>query len=117
MAYLAAHEIGELAAILGHRLDFGGKTKEEVLGACWRWLSNHSCGTFSEAWPQALRNYREYLVKHAFTAETLVRKGRPEVGELKSGLVVVLPDPVGGLVWANESFGGRRHSGTRRSGL
>ena len=92
MAYLAAHEIGELAAILGHRLDFGGKTKAEVLGACWRWLSNHSCGTFSEAWPRALRNYREYLVKHAFTAESLVRKGRPGVGELKSGFVVVLPD-------------------------
>jgi hypothetical protein len=92
MAYLAAHEIGELAAILGHRLDLSGKTKEEVLETCWRWLSNHSCGTFSEAWPRALRNYREYLVSHAFTAESLVRKGRPGVGELKSGFVMVLPD-------------------------
>jgi hypothetical protein len=92
MAYLAAHEIGELAAILGHRLDLANKANEDVLEICWGWLSNHTCGTFGEAWPRALQNYRQHLVNHAFTAESLVRKGRAGLGELKSGFVMVLPN-------------------------
>ncbi|MGA7806502.1 hypothetical protein, partial [Bradyrhizobium sp.] len=92
MAYLAAHEVGEVAAILGHRLGVVDKTNEEVLEACWAWLSNNTCGTFGEAWPRALRSYREHLVRHAFKAKALVQKGSAGSGDLGSGFVMVLPN-------------------------
>jgi len=92
MAYLAAHEVGEVAAILGHQLDFADKTNEEVLEACWSWLSNNTCGTFGEAWPQALKSYREHLVTHSFKAKSLAHKGGSRVGGLGSGFVMVLPN-------------------------
>jgi hypothetical protein len=91
MAYLAAQEIGELAAILGDRLDLVDKSKEEVLEACWSWLSRRTYTTFNEAWPRALESYREYLVRKAFRAESSAQKGETGSGELKNGFVIVLP--------------------------
>jgi hypothetical protein len=92
MAYLAAHEVGEVAAILGHPLEVVDKTNEGVLEACWGWLSNHTCGTFGEAWPRALRSYREHLVSHAFKAKALLQRGSAGGGDLGSGFVMVLPN-------------------------
>jgi hypothetical protein len=91
MAYLAAQEIGELAAILGDKLDLADKSKEEVLEACWSWLSHRTYTTFSEAWPRALENYRECLVRNAFRAESFAQRGETRSGQVKNGFVIVLP--------------------------
>jgi hypothetical protein len=91
MAYLAAHEIGELAAILGHRPNFSTLSNNERLEACWSWLSHRTYTAFDQAWGPALQSFRENLIGRAFTARTL---GAEASGSEESRLdfIVVLPD-------------------------
>lgn len=60
MAALAAHEIGELAAMLGDLLT--GSTLEERVQSCWAWLKNNSRDDASPALRIALADYRRRLV-------------------------------------------------------
>lgn len=59
MSLLAAHEIGELAAILGEPLDLADGGAE----ACWSWLRRLTMNSsdFQKAIPVALREYRRRL--------------------------------------------------------
>jgi hypothetical protein len=59
MALLAAHEAGELAAILGGAAELRGRDPE----ACWKWLDQRAFRrtTFLDALPPALEQYRQQL--------------------------------------------------------
>lgn len=91
MAHLAAHEIGELAAILGDRPELTNKSTEERLEACWTWLTDHTHGTFDEAWRLALRSYRECLVHGASAAMSSDSRRSPVAASLLPGRIIVLP--------------------------
>lgn len=62
MAYLAAHEIGELAALLDGEQLVEAATKEKTLEPYWDWLKTKSRPSFDAAWKLAVRNFRERLV-------------------------------------------------------
>ncbi len=71
MAMLAAHEIGELAAILGDRipLDRLGDIDARC-DWCWRWLDRRTTRVFSAAVTSALQDYRLRLVNAGQRSET-----------------------------------------------
>jgi hypothetical protein len=91
MAYLAAHEIGEVAAILGDLTDFEDKSQEERLDECWNWLSDRTYATFDEAWRPALQSYRESLIRGAFTAQSLRTGPQGFLNGSRLGPIIVLP--------------------------
>ena len=63
MGFLAAHEIGELAAILRESVLVEGiPEKEARLGACWRWLRENTAPGFGSAFNIALRNFRRHIL-------------------------------------------------------
>ncbi len=61
MGALAAHEIGELAAILGDEVC--GTTIEESVERCWTWLRGRSRDYFDPALFIAMSDYRRRLVE------------------------------------------------------
>ncbi len=66
MGYLAAHEIGELAAILGDIVPLDNlPAKEQRMEWCWYWLSNNVKTDFELALKIALRNFRQHLIRAA----------------------------------------------------
>jgi hypothetical protein len=91
MAYLAAHEIGEVAAILGDLTDLEERSEDERLEACWNWLSDRTYGTFDEAWRPALQSYRAGLVRGAFTATSLAAGDQRRSSGIQPGPIIVLP--------------------------
>jgi hypothetical protein len=110
MAYLAAHEIGELVAILGDRLNLATKSNDERLEACWRWLGDRTYGTFDEAWPLALQSYRESLVRGAFTAPSLDFGKQRSSGGVREGRIVVLPSDWARMASWCERMGAQREA-------
>lgn len=63
VGYLAAHEIGELAAILGD--DILAEEGEEQATKCFQWLSAKHASGFEEATCKALNDYRRRLLQAA----------------------------------------------------
>lgn len=61
MGRLAAHEIGELTAILKQGADFTVLDEDATLQFCWNWLKENRAQTFEEAFPKALSSYRKRL--------------------------------------------------------
>jgi len=62
MGLLAAHEIGEIAAILGQLPEnFEELRPENKLEVCWTWLRDNSGDDFDRAFPKALASYRRCL--------------------------------------------------------
>jgi hypothetical protein len=91
MAYLAAHEIGEVAAILGQLTHLKDKSDDERLEICWKWLGDRTYATFEEAWRPTLQNYREALVRGAFKAGYPTIGDRERTNGLRPGRIIVLP--------------------------
>lgn len=65
MGLLAAHEIGEIAAILGDEVDIEHLPHADQLAWCWQWLTERSERGFDEACSVALTEYRRKLVQCA----------------------------------------------------
>jgi hypothetical protein len=65
MGYLAVHEIGELAAILGDGDEIlnGGADKQQHISNCLRWLKVNSATEFEDGLRKAVRDYRRRLFK------------------------------------------------------
>jgi hypothetical protein len=65
MGYLAVHEIGELAAILGDGDEIlnGGPDKQQHIRNCLRWLRVNSATEFEDGLRKAVRDYRRRLFK------------------------------------------------------
>lgn len=61
MAALAAHEIGELAAILGDPIE--GTTVNERVSNCWNWLKERARENFDPALYTAMADYRRRLIE------------------------------------------------------
>lgn len=61
MSYLAAHEIGEVAAILEETNLVEGVIETQSLTPLWRWLEKNARASFNGALKLALRNYRRRL--------------------------------------------------------
>ncbi len=62
MGRFAAHEIGELAAILQQIPEnFASLDQDARLAFCWEWLSNNRASDFDEAFPKALSDFRKRL--------------------------------------------------------
>ncbi|HXU33166.1 MAG TPA: hypothetical protein VN851_21575 [Thermoanaerobaculia bacterium] len=61
MGALAAHEIGELAAILGE--DIGGDSLDESVEHCWAWLRDRSRDDFDAALYIAMSHFRRGLME------------------------------------------------------
>jgi len=73
MGYLAMHEIGELAAILGDGkeiLDDAEDKKEQHIRNCYKWLQNNSATGFEEGLGKAVRDYRRSLFRLLTAPET-----------------------------------------------
>ena len=68
MAYLAAHEIGELAAILGDNLDFPLSTNESTFEKCWNWLHFSAKEEYTGAVRIAVANFRKKLIGNDTTS-------------------------------------------------
>jgi hypothetical protein len=75
MGYLAMHEIGELAAILGDGKAILGDTdeKQQHIDNCRAWLRQNSETAFEEGLRKAVRDYRRSLFK------SLTRAERPSI--------------------------------------
>lgn len=73
MGYLAMHEIGELAAILGDGKAILGDTddKQQHIENCRAWLRQNSETAFEEGLRKAVRDYRRSLFKLLTRAERL----------------------------------------------
>ncbi len=80
MGYLAAHELGELAAILGEKSLVAEVVETGSLDPLWKWLYNSTGSSVTEAVKIALSNYRKRLLTIASPAD----------GELPQ--VFVMPD-------------------------
>lgn len=62
MGFLAAHEIGELVAILGDAAIFGGDARpDQRLECCWEWLRGNHKPTFGGAFRIAIESHRRKL--------------------------------------------------------
>lgn len=70
MGLLAAHDIGELAAILGEPLSLDNRTPEELLDACWAWLLRRTEVDFTAAFGKAVEDYRRRLLVFASQTAT-----------------------------------------------
>ncbi len=77
MAALAAHEIGELAAILGNRIE--GETLAERMRSCWLWLKERARDRFDPALYVAMADYRRRLIKATCADRNGVDRGLPPV--------------------------------------
>lgn len=63
MGFLAAHEIGELSAILGDSLPLHElRDLDSRMEWCWQWLKDHSKRDFEPAVEVALQDYRRRLI-------------------------------------------------------
>jgi hypothetical protein len=62
MGLLAAHEIGELAAILGEEITAAAASEENSLKSLWEWLEGKTGTVYEEALKIAIRNYRKRLL-------------------------------------------------------
>lgn len=94
MGYLAAHEIGELAAILGEEVVAGPTAGENSLKPLWEWLEDRTSTVYEEALMTAIRNYRKRLLALA----------NPKDNELPS--VFVMPsDYAAALAWCEGAKG------------
>jgi hypothetical protein len=62
MSYLAAHEVGELAALLGEEIAAGMASGENSLKLLWGWLEDKTSTVYEEALRTAIRNYRKRLL-------------------------------------------------------
>ena len=80
MGYLAAHELGELAAILGEKSPVAEVLETGSFEPLWRWLADSTGSITPEAVKIALSNYRKRLLALASPAD----------GELPQ--VFVMPD-------------------------
>lgn len=80
MGYLAAHELGELAAILGEKSLVAEVVETGSLDPLWKWLDDSTGTSVTEAVKIALSNYRKRLLTLASPAD----------GELPQ--VFVMPD-------------------------
>lgn len=65
MGLLAAHEIGEVAAILGRADGLSELPPEARVQWCWDWLEEHAVFKFQDACRAAVRDYRERIVRSA----------------------------------------------------
>jgi hypothetical protein len=92
MSYLAAHEIGELAAILEETKLVESVVAEQSLTPLWRWLEKNARASFNGALRLALRNYRKRL--HALAA--------PPPNQMPS--LFVMPDDYASLMSWCESM-------------
>jgi hypothetical protein len=65
MGYLAVHEIGELAAILGDGAEIlnGGADRRQRIDNCLKWLKNNSATEFEDGLRKAVRDYRRRLFR------------------------------------------------------
>ena len=72
MGYLAMHEVGELAAILGDGKTILADTddKQQHIENCRRWLEENSETSFEQGLCKAVREYRRSLFKLLIKAET-----------------------------------------------
>lgn len=72
MGYLAMHEIGEVAAILGDGKTILGNTKEnqQHINNCYKWLQLNSATEFEQGLRKAVRDYRRSLFRLLTMAET-----------------------------------------------
>lgn len=65
MALLAAHEAGELAAILGDNLEIMGPTDLRRIKICWAWIAARTQHDFESALRKALEDYRVRVLRYA----------------------------------------------------
>lgn len=65
MGYLAAHEIGEIAAILGDGNEILGNTtdRQQHIQNCHAWLRKNSATPFEEGLQRAVKDYRRRLFR------------------------------------------------------
>lgn len=72
MGYLAMHEIGELAAILGDGKAIRGDTdeKQQHINNCDKWLQQNSATEFEQGLRKAVRDYRRSLFRLLTTTQT-----------------------------------------------
>jgi hypothetical protein len=71
MGLLAAHEIGEVAAILGRAENLTGLPEQARVQWCWDWLEEHAVFKFQDACRMAVRDYRQNLVRAARVGDVL----------------------------------------------
>lgn len=91
MGYLAAHELGELAAILGEKRLVAEVAETGSLDPLWRWLSEGCGDNFTAGVKIAVSNYRKRLLALA----------SPSGGELPQ--VFVMPDDyAAAMCWCEE---------------
>jgi hypothetical protein len=95
MALLAAHEIGELAAILDDSENILDLPLEERIRWCWLWLHSRSRGRFRPALAVALENYRSRMVQ-------LARGGGADADPRKMSIMVLPQEWVRLSHWCEE---------------
>jgi hypothetical protein len=95
MAQLAAHEIGELAAILDDSENILDLPLEDRIRWCWLWLHSRSRGRFRPALAVALENYRSRMVQ-------LARGGGAESDPRKMSIMVLPQEWVRLSHWCEE---------------
>jgi len=58
MSLLAAHEAGELAALLGEDLNVDAACDRATVERCWEWIADHTADNFEQGLQKAIRLYR-----------------------------------------------------------
>jgi hypothetical protein len=71
MGLLAAHEIGEVAAIMRRADGLTELPEQARVKWCWDWLEEHAVFKFQDACRTAVRDYRQNLVRAAKVGDVL----------------------------------------------
>lgn len=98
MGYLAAHELGELAAILGEEVLVAQVVETGSLDPLWKWLDDSTGSITTEAIKIALSNYRRRLLALA----------SPASGELPQ-LFVMPEDYAAAMCWCEARASNRKN--------
>lgn len=124
MGLLAAHEIGEVAAILGRAAGLSELPQQARVQWCWDWLEEHAVFKFQDACRTAVCDYREHLARAAKVGGAMpprvlvmpsrwvalaewcdeMRKNPAPLGPEGAGVVFTLSDGSEDAVWMRSLF-------------